>query len=426
MKDFIGLDKPPDSDRDLCTCSFYLRSPIFGAAIAGQAPRLNGDSLGHSERALFMRRWYLLFILIAFGVAGLGLWFGRNQIMARYYIYQLARAEAGDRDEWIKKIAGLDDAAMPSLIDGLNSGNQQSCDNLAMVLQSLVSRWGLEDSRAVSLAQSLADAFPRMSAPGQEQVLDLERAWFSNQQERVSRSDEITQQAGRLLAHAAPLDTPAVRGMALALATNLLAPNATDPKILDACRKLARAGLKDALLENRVQAIKLAQAPGMNLLGEVVPCLRDSSEAVRRAAILALGPAPEAINDDMLFYWLSDPDPEVRQLCEVALRGRGLQDHHIRLARIMADPRPAVRMQVIETIDQATDLDPGVWLRRLSHDPSPAVRAATARAATSQSQVDLSDRIDQMAQTDPSPTVQQVARYYLSCQRHRPVPSENP
>ncbi len=164
----------------------------------------------------------------------------------------------------------------------------------------------------------------------------------------------------------------------------------------------------------------------MNLLLEVVPRLRDSSEAVRRAAILAVGPAPEVINDDSLFYWLSDPDEEVRQLCEVALRGRGLQDGHIRLARLMADPRPTVRMQVLEAIEKVPDLDPGVWLRRLSHDPSPAVRAAAVRAAASQTQVDLSDRIDQMAQGDPSPTVQQVARYYLSCQRLRAVQVETP
>jgi len=119
----------------------------------------------------------------------------------------------------------------------------------------------------------------------------------------------------------------------------------------------------------------------------------------------------------VLFYWLSDPDAQMRQLCEVALRGRGLQDNHIRLARLMADPRPTVRMEVLEAIEQVPDLDPGAWLRRLSHDPSPAVRAAAARAAANQTQVDLSDRIDQMAQNDPSPTVQQVARYYLSCHR---------
>ena len=82
----------------------------------------------------------------------------------------------------------------------------------------------------------------------------------------------------------------------------------------------------------------------------------------------------------------------------------------------MADRRPAVRLAVIDNLQAAVDLDAGAWLRRLSHDPVPAIRAAAARAAVNQARSDLRDRIEQMAQTDPSPTVQQVARYYLSCQ----------
>ena len=110
------------------------------------------------------------------------------------------------------------------------------------------------------------------------------------------------------------------------------------------------------------------------------------------------------------------PDADVRQLCEMALRGRGLQENHIRMARLMADHQPAVRMQVIDHLRETSDLDPGAWLRRLSHDPAPAVRAAAVRAAANQTQASLVDRIEQMAKNDPSPTVQQVARYYLSCQ----------
>src|SRR5205807_2290532 len=135
------------------------------------------------------------------------------------------------------------------------------------------------------------------------------------------------------LGQAAGVDNPVIRSQALALADNLLAEIALDPIISQAYRELAQAGLRDAEPANRVHSIRLAQAPGVDLLPEVVPCMRD---------------------------------------------------------------------------------------------PSAAVRAATARAAADQKQVDLSDRIDQMAQTDPSPTVQQVARYYLSCQRIRASQFEKP
>jgi hypothetical protein len=68
----------------------------------------------------------------------------------------------------------------------------------------------------------------------------------------------------------------------------------------------------------------------------------------------------------------------------------------------------------LDHLHQSHDLDPGLWLRRLSHDPSPAVRVAAMRAMTQMPYVDLSDRIDQMARSDPSPTVCQLARYYLN------------
>jgi hypothetical protein len=338
----------------------------------------------------------------------------------------LARADVEDRKPWIARIMNLDDAAVPALVECLTRNDERACDNITTTIQNLTARWGLDDTRAAALSIRLADAFPAMSVAGQELVLRLEHGWLSRPEKDGHRNDQVFHTAARLLSQVARVDNPLVRSQALALADHLLPEIASDPVILNACRELAQVGLHDVEIDNRVHAIRLAQVPKLNLLTEVVPCLRDPSSAVRRAAILALGPSPEAINDDTLFYWLSDPDSEVRQLCEVALRGRGLQDHHIRLARLMADPRPTVRMEVLETIDQAPDLDPGVWLRRLSHDPSPAVRAATARAAATQTQVDLSDRIDQMAQTDPSPTVQQVARYYLSCQRLRAGQSERP
>jgi HEAT repeat protein len=364
-----------------------------------------------------MRRRYLGLIMVAFLALGLGLWFGRTQLLARYYVYQLACADAGDREVWIGRIINLDEIAVPSLVECLSRNDDRACVSITTAIQKLTARWGLDDPRAIALSAKLADAFPAMSVAGQEWVLKLGQSWMARQEKDDHRNNQVLHNAARLLGQAAGVDNSVIRGQALALADNLSVEIALDPIIPQACRELAQVGLRDAEPANRVHSIRLAQAPGVDLLPEVVPCMRDPSAAVRRAAILALGPSPETINDDTLFYWLSDPDPEIRQLCEVALRGRGLQDHHIRLAKLMADPRPSVRMQVLEIIDQAPDLDPGVWLRRLSHDPSPAVRAATARAAAAQTQVDLSDRIDQMAQTDPSPTVQQVARYYLSCQR---------
>ena len=72
---------------------------------------------------------------------------------------------------------------------------------------------------------------------------------------------------------------------------------------------------------------------------------------------------------------------------------------------------------MLDQLGEAGDVDPGVWLRRLSHDPSPAVRAAAARVMSGLDHIDLSDRLDQMSRGDPSPSVAQLARYYLSRKR---------
>jgi len=164
-------------------------------------------------------------------------------------------------------------------------------------------------------------------------------------------------------------------------------------------------------------AVKLALRDGVDLLEQVVPLLQDRFPEVRRVAVLALGPADHLVRDESLLPCLHDPDPEVRRLCEVALQGRGLQPAHLRLGRLLTDPKPVVRLEVLESLQSAPDLEPGLWLRRLSHDPSPAVRAGAVRMMSQLAQVDLSDRMDQMARSDPSPTVCSLAQFYLKKQR---------
>jgi hypothetical protein len=151
----------------------------------------------------------------------------------------------------------------------------------------------------------------------------------------------------------------------------------------------------------------------------VVPLLKDDAALVRKTALLAVGPARELVSDDDLLALLHDPDEEVQSLCELALRGRGLSETHISLARLIGDARPAARLQVLDHLREAGDLEPGVWLRRLCQDPAPAVRAAAVRAAVAQSHIDLRPCLSEMAQQDPSPTVRQLARHYLT--RYQPV-----
>ena len=91
----------------------------------------------------------------------------------------------------------------------------------------------------------------------------------------------------------------------------------------------------------------------------------------------------EAVHDDQLLPCLHDPDAEVRRLCEQTLIARGLRREYLELGRLLTDPHPGKRLQVLERLDESTELDPGLWLRRLSHDTSPSIRVAAIRAMAS-------------------------------------------
>jgi HEAT repeat protein len=187
------------------------------------------------------------------------------------------------------------------------------------------------------------------------------------------------------------------------------------------CREFTLACLTDTSPVNRILAIRLAANAEIHLLERVTQLLKDPDPGVRRNALLAIGGIPEAIATDDLLASLHDPDPEARRLCEEILRGRGLSPEQVKLGAVLTDPDALKRLRVLEYLRFHSELEPGLWLRKLSHDPSPAVRAAAIRAAAEQNGVDITDRLKQLCQNDPSQTVRQVAQYYLSCrQRAKP------
>jgi HEAT repeat protein len=327
-----------------------------------------------------MKRLILGFSL-AFVLAGaLGIAWERSRLLTWYYAYRLARANSADRSAWVERLIKLDQAAVPSLIRWLDREDPSACDNCRLALLGLACRWESGDSRTEELFGQLRNAYADLSVSGQQSVLEFAREYLDSK-----KADFATSEPASL------------------------------SSALQSCQDLARAALRDSRPENRIKAVQLSQLLGGNSLEGVVPLLRDSDAEVRQAAILAVGPAPEAITDDDLLYSLHDPDPKVRQLCETALRGRGLRDSQLKVGKLMTDRRPAVRLEVVDHLGRVNNLEPGALLRRLSHDQSSAVRAAAARAAAEQPVAELGDRLEQMVQNDPSPTVQQLAQYYLSC-----------
>jgi hypothetical protein len=363
------------------------------------------------------KRWLIGLLGGVLLAGGAGIWWQRSAIWAWYCVQRLAGASEGSRDRWVQRAVALDARAIPGLLGCLQREDAQACANAQAALVQLVQTWGTPHPGREILAGRLADAFARCSGPGRTAALEVLTTLVQLEGEKAP-PEEIVQAATRILSGAMQARERTARARALDLAHVLLAQAPTAP-VLDACRDLTRRCLQDEDPQTRVRAVRLAARTDLKIVEYVAPLLHDPEARVRQAAMLAIAPAREVIRDDELLRSLHDPDPDVRRLCEAALRGRGLPEEQVRRGRLLTDARPAVRLQVLDGLCQAPDLEPGVWLRHLSHDPEPAVRAAAVRAAAEQTLVDLTDRIEQMARDDPSDTIRQLARYYLACRKSR-------
>lgn len=356
------------------------------------------------------KKWLVLLALPAV-LVGI-LWWQRAAVLQWHYVRGLANADDGDRELWAERVAGLELEALPRLLALLRGDNARACVNVEAALVAMLRHWGGDDPRGKTLNEELLNVFTELSNDGQHAALRVPLVWLG-MSSSTPASAATTTIAGQFLK--ATMHNAELRGRSLLLAQALM-HGSTPGQWTDLGKELALAGLKDADADTRLRAVQVLQHLARaepRLLSEAAPLLRDSAVEVRRAALIAVGAARDPVVDDELLPLLHDADAQVRRLCEEALRSRGLPDSHLLLARLISDPRPAARLQVVSHLGEADDLEPGVWLRRLSQDTSPAVRAAAIRAAYYQTQVDLRDRLQQMAADDPSPTVRQLAEHYL-------------
>lgn len=357
-----------------------------------------------------------LLILLLLG-CGIVAWRERVTLLSWFYIRNLARATDVNHSRWVGRVANLGEAAVSGLFDCLARPEAAICANARAALAHMTHAWGHGSPRTADFAIRLAREFPRFSSAGQKQALELAAGWF---RESAQQPDNLVSACGDLLSESAAIAEEDVQTAALELCGILLnlSGNERNPqpsKPLDPAHKLVVAALQSSRVENRLRAVRLSLYPGMtDLLEQVAVLLNDESTHVRRATLIAVGPARDAAHDDQLLPYLHDSDAQVRRLCEQALIARGLRPEYLELGRLLTDPDPAQRLQVLDRLRESTELDTGLWLRRLSHDASPSIRVAAIRAMSQQSFVDLSDRIDQIAREDGSPTVRQLAQFYLN------------
>ena len=361
-----------------------------------------------------MRKWIVVGLFTAGALlgAGVAVWVERGPLLTWYYVGGLERATDQDRALWADRVAGLGEEAEPAVFACLGRADDGACRNAGAALERWAGRWGADDARAAALAGRMAKGFGDCSPAGRRAVLAAAALWF--RPDSAKPADALLSSCARLVAQAAEVPEPEAHHVALSLCC-LALDHMEDPKeMLPAGRALVKKALRDESAATRLRAVQASVHPGMELVEEVAGLLKDPAPEVRRAALLAVGPEDEKkAPAKSLLPVLHDPDPEVRKACEAVLRN----DQHLsplcfKIGWCLYHPDPAERLNVLDYLQRGAEVEPGVWLRELSHDESPAVRLAAVRVMSQQDVVDLSDRLEQMADGDPSPTVRQMAGLY--------------
>lgn len=344
--------------------------------------------------------------------AGAAAWVWRAPLTAWCYVRCLTRATDADREAWAERVAGLGEDAEPAVLGCLSQNDDAVCRNAGAALAIWAERWGPDEPRAVTLASRLAKGFADFSTPGRRAALEAAGHWFTPA--AASPDAALLGACASLTTGAANAGEPEVHLAGLALCSLALDRAEDSPELLAAGRDLVKHALRDEPVGNRLRALQLAVHPNVGVMEEVAGLLKDPAPQVRRAALLALGPAgEEAAPANRLLPLLHDDDAEVRAACEEVLRkDRKLSPQCYKIGWCLYHPDPAQRLNVLDYLQRGADVEPGAWLRELSHDPAPSVRLAAVRVMSQQRGLDLADRLEQMAGGDPSPTVCQMARLY--------------
>ncbi len=363
-------------------------------------------------RTILARRTSWILLLVLTGIGGIAFW-QRHSALAWFHVRQLSTASKDDCEEHAKGVASLREAALPHVISRLRDRDEGVCGNMQRALFLIFTDWGAADTRTQLAVDQLQARFEEFSPAGREKILLLLTALLQ-QDSPKPLPPRLTKSVSEILVAAEKVND--LRGPSLLLAAELV--DCVQPgQWVDVCRSMAERGMKDEAPAARAAALHLLLREPMRadkgLISLALSLLDDKAAPVRRAALLALAAETDVAREEHFLPLLHDDDPEVQDLCQITLRKRGLNDGDLLAARMVGDKNPATRTRVLNLLPQMPELNLGEWLKRLSQDPSAQVRAAAVRAAGDYLQVDMSQRLREMAEGDPSETVRLNARYYL-------------
>ncbi len=172
----------------------------------------------------------------------------------------------------------------------------------------------------------------------------------------------------------------------------------------------ARRHLADPAFEGRVAAVMcLAALPLDDKAAPAIELLRDANWQVRLQVVVSFAERTDLLTTELLLPRLYDFN-ELAELTASILKLRGLKADQIGLAKMLVHGNPRVRESAIPLMLQRDDLDHVVWLLFLSRDGDETVRFQAVAALEGRLTPEARARLAEMAANDPSAAVRDAAR----------------
>ena len=114
---------------------------------------------------------------------------------------------------------------------------------------------------------------------------------------------------------------------------------------------------------------------------------------------------------------LSSTDPSIESKARTELMQRGFTDFHLKFARRLFDPDPAVRREVAQMLPGLPGVDRAPWLLHLCRDDDPEVRLTAVSLIVTTGNPALLEKVEAIARADSDPRIQNQAEQIAQFRR---------
>ncbi len=351
--------------------------------------------------------------------------------LAAYWLQCLHSAPEEEVPALIACLGGLEGDGLPALVACLGSSRQVVREQALAFLKEQIRTWEARPEDAGNwhrLADALAQSAPvfRGWASQQSAVLAemLLRARLPAHVDRMqlaasckevfhhSRGEQDTTTRNRLPLAAALGHTDRPLGHAPADAATDTVSEAADASPADTATQAANEPRRlTAALGNSGTRLQLPGASGAaqgSTLG-TLPAdryLLGEEENEVATAVWEDRSALAAMDTAEVLSLFREIHPQAQEAAQRELSRRGFRDHHVELARHLADPNPAVRQQWVEQLPRMASIDPRPWLWWLTTDDNVEVRYAAYSLLATSSDLSTRRRLVETARSDPDPRIQ--------------------